>query len=68
MALIPSELGDWHHAYLRFRRRTPNGAWERIMAYLVEQGGPQRAFACIDGTVARARHKAAGARSGKPAH
>ena len=65
---IPSELGEWHHAYVRFRRWTLNGVWDRIMAHLVEQGEPQRAFACIDGTVARAHQKAAGARSGKPAH
>src|SRR4051794_33214909 len=41
------------------------GVWDKIMAYVVAQGEPQLAFACIDGTVARAHQKAAGARPGK---
>ena len=36
------------------------------MAHLVDEGEPQLAFACIDGTVARAHQKAAGARPSKP--
>lgn len=36
------------------------------MAHVVAQGEPKLAFACIDGTVARAHHKAAGARPSKP--
>lgn len=64
---IPVELGDWHHAYLRFRRWAVRGVWDKIMAYLVEQGEPQLAFACIDGTTARAHQKASGARSSKAA-
>jgi transposase len=62
---IPAELGNWHHAYLRFRRWAVRGVWDKIMAYVVAQGEPQLAFACIDGTVARAHQKAAGARPGK---
>jgi transposase len=62
---IPSELCDWHHAYLRFRRWAVRGVWDRIMAHVVAQGEPQLAFACIDGTIARAHQKAAGARSSK---
>jgi transposase len=61
---IPAELGDWHHAYLRFRRWAVRGVWDKIMAHLVEQGEPQLAFACIDGTIARAHQKASGARPG----
>ena len=63
---IPAEFGDWHHAYLRFRRVwTVRGVWDQIMAYLVAAGEPQLAFACVDGTIARAHQKASGARSGK---
>ena len=63
---IPAELGNWHHAYLRFRRWTVSGVWDRIMAHVVAEGEPKLAFACIDGTVARAHQKAAGARASKP--
>jgi transposase len=62
---IPSELGDWHHAYLRFRRWTLRGVWDKIMTHVVAEGEPKLAFACIDGTVARAHQKAAGARPNK---
>lgn len=59
---IPAEFGNWHHAYLRFRRWTLAGVWAKIMAYVVEQGEPKLAFVCIDGTIARAHQKASGAR------
>ena len=62
---IPAEFGNWHHAYLRFRRWTLAGVWDKIMAYVVAQGEPQLGFACIDGTIARAHQKASGARSAK---
>ena len=62
---IPAEFGDWHHAYLRFRRWAMRGVWDRIMARLVAEGEPQLAFACVDATIARAHQKASGARSGK---
>src|SRR5215213_5491488 len=62
---IPAELGDWHHAYLRFRRWTVRGVWDRIMVHVVAEGEPKLAFACIVGTVARAHQKAAGARPSK---
>lgn len=65
---IPTELGDWHHAYLRFRRWAVRGVWDAIMARVVAAGEPQLAFACIDGTIARAHQKAAGARSSKLVH
>ncbi len=64
---IPAELGPWHHAYLRFRRWTLSGVWDRIMAHLSAQGEPKLAFACIDGTIARAHQKATGARLSKQA-
>ncbi len=51
---IPAELGDWHHAYLRYRRWAVSGVWDRIMAHVVAEAEPKLAFACIDGTVARA--------------
>src|ERR1700722_12083442 len=59
---IPAELGDWHHAYLRFRRWPVGGVWNRITSPLSAAAEPQMAFACIDGTIARAHQKAAGAR------
>ena len=64
---IPSELGPWHHAYLRFRRWAVRGVWDAIMSYVIAQGEPQLAFACIDGTIARAHQKACGARTTKSA-
>ena len=39
---IPAELGNWHHAYLRFRRWTVSGVWDRIMAHVVAEGEPNR--------------------------
>ena len=30
MALTPAELGNWHHAYLRFRRRAVSGVWRPL--------------------------------------
>lgn len=83
---IPAELGDWHHAYLRFRRwarlaqgsvrrsrmewqgEGVRGVWDRIMAHVVAAGEPKLAFACIDGTTARAHQKATGAHSRKLRH
>ena len=65
---IPAELGDWHHAYLRFRRWAVRGVWDRIMAHVVAAGEPKLAFACIDGTTARAHQKATGAHSRKLRH
>jgi transposase len=62
---IPAELGNWHHAYLRFHRWAKAGVWDKIMAHVVAAGEPKLAFACIDGTVVRAHQKAAGARSSK---
>ena len=35
---IPAELGNWHHAYLSFRRWTVSGVWDRIMAHVVAEG------------------------------
>jgi transposase len=64
---IPAELAAWHHAYLRFRRWALSGVWDRIMAHLSAEGEPKLAFACIDGTIARAHQKASGARLSKPA-
>ena len=64
---IPAELVRWHHAYLRFRRWTLSGVWDRIMAYVSAQAEPKLAFACIDGTIARAHQKATGARLTKRA-
>jgi transposase len=62
---IPAELGSWHHAYLRFRRWTVSGVWDKIMVHLSTQGVAKLGFACIDGTIARAHQKATGARTGK---
>ena len=62
---IPAELGDWHHAYLRFRRWAVAGVWDQIMAHVVAAGEPKLAFACFDGPIARAHQKAAGARPSK---
>lgn len=63
---IPTELGDWHHAHLRFRRWAVKGVWAKIMAHVVAEGEPKLAFACIDGTVAQAHQKASGAQPSKP--
>ncbi|RYY18177.1 MAG: IS5 family transposase [Alphaproteobacteria bacterium] len=44
---IPSELVDWHHPYLQFRRWAVRGVWGKIMAHLVAQAEPRLAFACM---------------------
>lgn len=54
---IPAELGDWHHTYLRFRRWTVKGGWDKIMQHVVAGVEPKLTFACIDGTVARVHQK-----------
>ena len=41
---IPAELGDWHHAYLRFHRWATAGVWDKIMAHVVAQGEPKLAL------------------------
>ncbi len=64
---VPAELGPWHRAYLRFRCWTLSSGWDKIMAYVSVQGEPKLAFACIDGTIARAHQKATGARRSKQA-
>src|ERR1700742_636765 len=64
---IPAELGDWHHAYLRFRRWAVAGVWDRIMAHVVSNGEPKLAFAFLYGTIVRAHQKESGARSSKRA-
>jgi len=43
------------------------GVWDDITGHVVAQGEPQLAFACIDGTIARAHQKAFGARPGEAA-
>src|ERR1700759_2730936 len=63
---IPAELGDWHHAYLRFRRWATAGVWDKIMARVVAQGEPKLAFAGIACTIASLHQKAAGTRPSKP--
>jgi hypothetical protein len=37
-----------------FRRWAVSCVWDKIMAHVVAEGEPKLAFACIDGTVARA--------------
>jgi transposase len=56
---IPTELGDWHRAYVRFRRWTLGGVWDKIMVHVVAEREPKLAFAGVDGMVARAHQKAA---------
>ena len=65
---IPAELGDWHHAYLRFRCWAVRGVSAKNMAHAVVGVEPKLAFACVDGTVARAHQKVAGARPSKSTH
>ena len=61
---IPVEFGDWHHAYLRFRRWAVRGVWDKI-SLTCRRRKHTLAFACIDGTITRAHQKAAGARPSK---
>jgi transposase len=50
---IPAELGDWHHAYLHFRRWTLGSVWDKIMAHVVAEGAPKLAFARLRGLIRR---------------
>ena len=56
--LIPAELGDRHHADLRFRRWAVRGVWDRIMAHVVAAGSR-------NGLRLHRRHRREGASEGQ---
>ena len=66
MAFDPGRAGRLAPCLPAYRRWAVSGVWDRIMAHVVAEAEPKLAFACIDGTVARAHQKAAGARPSKP--
>lgn len=57
---VPAELGPWWMAAQTFIRWSRLGAWERLLA-LVLENGIKLGMIFLDGTNIRAHHKAAGA-------
>jgi transposase len=66
---IPAELGEWHHVYLRFRRWTLAGVWDRILAHLSSQGVPSSVLpASMERSRGRIRKRLAHAGASPPAN
>ncbi len=54
---LPERFGLWNSAYVRFRRWTSKGVWERVFEALQE---PDLEWLMVDSTVVRAHQHAAG--------
>ena len=65
---LPERYGSWQTVSTRFRRWTPGGVWDRILAAVQRRadaaGQPDWTVHFVDGTVIRARQHAAGAKGG----
>ena len=57
---LPPELGNWNSVFVRFRRWTKAGVWDRLLA--AHQDDPDREHLLLDSTIIRAHQHAAGAR------
>ena len=62
---LPEEFGKWKTVYNRFRRWLKEGLWDRILKCLLHRldrkGLIDRDLWCVDGSLVRAHHAAAGA-------
>lgn len=56
---LPSELGNWHTTYTRFKRWSEAGRWQKIL--IAVSGDKDFEVLMIDSTVVRAHQHAAGA-------
>ena len=59
---LPDRFGNWNSVYIRFRRWTLSGVFERVFNTLSEEFDLECVF--VDGTVVQAHQKASGARGG----
>src|SRR4051794_29505180 len=58
---LPAELGYWHAVYMRYRRWTARGVWERLWKGLQVEPFAQARELFLDSTTVRAHQHAAGA-------
>lgn len=67
---LPERYGPWKTAYERFRRRSADGTWDRLLAHVQQHcdavGSVDWTVTCVDSTTVRAHQHAAGARKGGP--
>ena len=59
---LPERFGNWNSVYIRFRRWTLSGVFERVFNTFSEEFDLECVF--VDGTVVQAHQKASGARGG----
>jgi putative transposase len=62
---LPERFGPWNSVFVRFRRWTRAGVWERAFAALASD--PLWEWTVVDATIVRAHQHAAGAKGGAPA-
>ena len=59
---LPAGYGHWNSAFVRFRRWTRTGVWERLFGAL--QGDPDFEYVLVDSTIVRAHQHSAGGKGG----
>lgn len=60
---LPTELGNWHTTYTRFKRWGEAGVWQKIVEAV--SGDSDMEWLMIDSTVVRAHQHSAGAKKKK---
>ena len=58
---LPSEFGGWDQVYMRFRRWTERGVWQRLWQDLQSEAFAEAREVLMDSTTVRAHPHAAGA-------
>jgi transposase len=58
---LPSEFGEWDQVYMRFRRWTERGVWQRLWQDLQSEAFADAKELLVDSTTVRAHGHAAGA-------
>jgi putative transposase len=59
---LPSEFGNWNSNFVRFRRWTNAGVWQRLFRAMIRD--PDFDYRIIDSTIVRAHQHSAGAKKG----
>ena len=62
---LPERFGKWNCVFVRFRRWTLSGVFERVFNTLSEEFDFE--WVCVDGTIMQAHQKASGAKGGPAA-
>lgn len=60
---LPAPLGNWHTAYMRFKRWGESGRWQRILEAV--SGDKDLEVLMLDSTVVRAHQHSAGAQKSR---